>query len=310
MKREKTALRNNFIAAREDELLNFLFEALPGVSRNKIKSYLAHRQVSVNDVMTTKYNLPLKPGDKVSVAKGRGPEAFRHPMLRILYEDDHIIVVDKRNGLLSVGTDKERTRTAYYLMSEHVKRSDPANRIFIVHRLDRETSGVMMLAKSEKVQEKMQKEWAERVLDRRYVAVVEGSPAPQEGTVDAPLSENKNFKVYVDEEGSRAVTCYKTIATGVEYSLVELSLETGRKNQIRTHMEHIGHPVAGDKKYGAATDPLRRVCLHAAVLNILHPVTDERMDFCMRAPFEFESVVASRGGGGAKTAARRQNAKK
>ncbi len=278
----------------DGKLLEYLYAAFPGAGRQKVKSWLAGRRVRVGGVVTTQFDRPLRAGDTVEVTRDRAPEEFRHPMIRIVYEDDHIIVVDKRNGLLSVGTDKERTKTAFYLMSDYVKRADPRNRIFIVHRLDRETSGLMMFAKSEQVQSAMQRSWAAMVRDRRYVAVVEGRmPAPN-GVVDAPLVESPVHKVYVDKEGERAVTGYEVLAEGDDYSLVELTLETGRKNQIRAHLEYLKRPIAGDKRYNAVTNPAGRVCLHARVLNIIHPVTGGHLDFSTRIPQMFEDVVAGR----------------
>lgn len=283
-----------YIVQDRSELLPFLIGKHPSVSRNKVKSFLAHRQVMVNGIVSTQFDRTLEQGDRVEVLKGKGTNAFRHPMIRIIHEDDAIIVIEKRNGLLSVGTDKERTKTAFYLLSEHVKRADPRNRIFIIHRLDRETSGLMMFAKSEEIQSRMQRNWNNMVRDRSYVAVVEGALPAGEGVVEAPLSENKNFKVYVDPAGENAVTGYEVLRKGTEYSLVKLTLETGRKNQIRAHMEHVGTPVAGDKKYGARTNPIGRVCLHARVLNIVHPVSDENMDFSTAVPPSFEKVVAGK----------------
>ncbi len=278
----------------DGKLLEWLYGAFTGVGRQKVKSLLANRRVRVNGVVTTQFDQPLRAGDSVEVTRDRAPEEFRHPMIRIIYEDDHIIVADKRNGLLSVGTDKERTKTAFYLMSDYVKRADPRNRIFVIHRLDRETSGLMMFAKSEDVQSRMQRSWATMVRDRRYVAVVEGlMPAPS-GVIDAPLVESPVHKVYVDKDGERAVTGYEVLAEGRDYSLVELTLETGRKNQIRAHMEYLKCPIAGDKRYNAATNPAGRVCLHARVLNIIHPITGEHLDFSTRIPQLFEDVAAGR----------------
>lgn len=278
----------------DGKLLEYLYAAFPQAGRQKVKSWLANRRVMVNGVVTTQFDRPLHPGDTVAVTRESAPEEFRHPMVRIVYEDDHIIVIDKRNGLLSVGTDKERTKTAFYLMSDYVKRADPRNRIFIIHRLDRETSGLMMFAKSEEVQSAMQRDWANMVRDRRYVAVVEGRMPAEKGVIDQPLTESPVFKVYVDKDGERAVTGYEVLAGGRDYSLVELTLETGKKNQIRAHLEYLRCPIAGDKRYNARTNPAGRVCLHARVLNIIHPVTGEHLDFSTRTPQLFEDVVAGR----------------
>lgn len=275
------------------ELLPYLLSTLTGVSRTTVKSYLSHRSVLINNVITTQHNAPLAEGDKITITRGRGAEDFRHPMMRIIYEDDQIVVIDKRNGLLSMGTDKEREKTAYYILSNHVKKSDSRNRIFIVHRLDRETSGLMLFAKSEKVQEQFQKNWNKMVIERKYVAVIEGWLSNDEGIISARLTENKGFKMFVSNknEGELAVTRYKVLRKSETHSLVELELETGKKNQIRAHMEYVGNPISGDTKYGAKTAPASRVCLHAYKLHIKHPVTGEDLDFSTRIPSIFESVV-------------------
>lgn len=291
MRKNGSKFKFEGIVASPSRLLDFLIASQPDKSRNKVKSQLSHRQVSVNKMIVTRFDTMLRPGDRVTVSSSRGPEAFRHPMIRIVYEDDYIIVADKRNGLLTVSTDKEPTRTAFYLMSEHVKRSDPANRIFIVHRLDRETSGLLVFAKSEEIQSRMQRNWKETVISRKYIAVAEGTLPAAEGVIDEPLAENKNFKVYVDPDGEKAATGYRVLACRNGFSMVELTLQTGRKNQIRAHLEHIGAPIAGDKKYNASTNPAGRVCLHALVLDFIHPATGEQMNFSTAVPQLFESVL-------------------
>lgn len=272
-------------------LLEFLFGNLDDKSRTTVKSFLTHRQVSVNNTITTQFDAKLREGDVVTIREERGPEPFRHPMMRIVYEDKHIVVIDKKSGLLSIGTDKERTRTAYYILSEHVKLSDPRNRIFIVHRLDRETSGLMVFARSEEVQSAFQRNWSDTIDDRRYVAVIEGALPQDAGEISAPLSENSNFKVYVSPDGEPAVTRYTVLKKGRELSLVELELETGRKNQIRAHMEHMKTPIVGDKKYGATRNDIGRVCLHARVLSFRHLVTGEQLTFSTPIPYQFEKIV-------------------
>lgn len=282
-----------FTVTEPAQLLQFLLASFTGASRTTVKSYLTHRSVLINNTITTKHDAPLNIGDKVTVTKGRGAEDFRHPLMRIVYEDSHIIVIDKRNGLLSMGTDKEREKTAYFILSKHVKKSDSHNRIFIVHRLDRETSGLMLFAKSEKVQETLQKKWNEMVIERKYIAVIEGWLSNDEGIISARLTENKGFKMFVSNknEGELAITRYKVIRKSETHSLVELELETGKKNQIRAHLEYVGNPISGDTKYGARTSPAERVCLHAYKLHIKHPVTGEDLDFSTRIPSIFESIV-------------------
>lgn len=274
-------------------MLPFLFSAMPDKSRTTVKSYLSHRQVSVNGCITTRFDSPLSPGDEVSITRSKGPEAFRHPLMRIVYEDDRIIVIDKRNGLLSIGTDKIQKKSAFYILSEYVKRQDPSAKIFVIHRLDRETSGLMMFARDQKTQETLQKSWKELVTDRRYAAVLEGSLPQPEGSITSFLTEDRNRKVWASDkgEGSQAVTFYKTLRSGKEYSLVDVRLETGRKNQIRAHMEWKGCPVAGDKKYNAVTNPAGRVCLHAYKLEFIHPETGRQMSFSLPLPRDFETMV-------------------
>lgn len=278
---------------KECQLLDFLFEAMPDKSRTTVKSYLTKRRVQVNDLTTTQYNFPLRKGDRVTIGSGRVAPAPKSQQLRIVYEDADIIVIDKRNGLLSIGTDKEQKRTAYYILSDYVKEQHPDNKIFVVHRLDRETSGLMMFAKSEKIQEQMQRGWHKLVLDRRYVAVIEGALPHAEGVIDAPLTQDRNHKMWVTRpgEGEDATTYYTTLRRGKEYSLVDLRLVTGKKNQIRAHLEWKGTPIAGDKKYHAKTNPAGRVCLHAYKLSITHPTTGLELHFDTRIPKLFEECV-------------------
>ena len=278
---------------KECQLLEFLFEAMPDKSRTTVKSYLTKRRVQVNDLTTTQYNFPLRKGDRVTIGSGRVAPAPKSQQLRIVYEDADIIVIDKRNGLLSIGTDKEQKRTAYYILSDYVKEQHPDNKIFVVHRLDRETSGLMMFAKSEKIQEQMQRGWHKLVLDRRYVAVIEGALPHAEGVIDAPLTQDRNHKMWVTRpgEGEDATTYYTTLRRGKEYSLVDLRLVTGKKNQIRAHLEWKGTPIAGDKKYHAKTNPAGRVCLHAYKLSITHPTTGQELHFDTRIPKLFEECV-------------------
>ena len=276
--------------------MEFLFAAIPDKSRTTVKSYLTHRQVSVNRVVTTQFDKRLSPGDQVEVSAEKGRAEFRHAMLRLVYEDDYLIVIDKKYGLLSIATDKIVGKTAYHILSEYVKQEDPRNRIFVLHRLDRETSGLMMFAKSQEIQERMQSNWNETVTERKYYALVEGVPAKPQDTVTSYLTENKAFKVYAttQDEGKEAVLEYKTLKSNRDYALLEVQLETGRKNQIRAQLESIKHPIAGDKKYGAQTNPLGRVALHAGSIAFIHPVTSEEMAFASPLPYKFNALFDRR----------------
>jgi 23S rRNA pseudouridine1911/1915/1917 synthase len=197
--------------------------------------------------------------------------------------------------MLSIATAKEKLLTTYSILSGHVKRENPNNRIFVVHRLDRDTSGIMMFAKSEEVQSAMQKAWHEAVIERTYVAVVEGLVENDEGTIRSFLKENKALIMYstkVPGEGDEAITHYKVLRRGEAITLVEVKLETGRKNQIRVHMKELGHPVVGDKKYGAKTNLIGRTCLHARVLAFIHPVNGTEVRYETPVPGRFMSVFA------------------
>ncbi|MBR4214821.1 MAG: RNA pseudouridine synthase, partial [Bacteroidales bacterium] len=216
--------------------------------------------------------------------------------LNILYEDNDVIVVNKREGLLSVGTDKDKENTAYHFINQHVRRQGRGKHIFVVHRLDRKTSGVMMFAKSLRARDMLRNDWNNMVVERSYFAVVEGIPPKKRDTIKSYLTEDKMLKIHsswINNGGDFAVTTYEVLKSNDKFSLVKLNLDTGRKNQIRVHMSEIGCPVAGDAKYGAKTDPIRRVCLHAATLAFRHPSTGKLMKFEVPVPAGFYKVVSS-----------------
>ena len=275
-------------------LLEFLIQSMPDRKRTTVKDYLKHRQVMVDGVVTTQWDTAVETGSEVRVNTSREFQTFSNPRIKIVYEDDDIIVVNKGYGLLSVGTDSKRDGTAYSILRDYVKRVDPRQKLFIVHRLDQHTSGLMMFAKTAEAKETMQHNWNNMVLERRYVAVVEGRPDPAEGTVDTLLAENSEHVVYSTDdpaEGKRAVTQYRTLRSGRGYSLVELQLSTGRKNQIRVHMHGLGCPIAGDRKYGAESSPMHRVALHARTLRFVHPTTRRDMNFSTAVPAAFAKCV-------------------
>ncbi|MBD2755581.1 RluA family pseudouridine synthase [Spirosoma validum] len=279
------------------ELMTFLLAQLPHKNRNNIKSLLRNKQVLIDGKVYTQFNHPLRPGQVVTVAANRAPETSQYRGLTILYEDSSLIVINKQAGLLSMATNKERDRTAYGILSDYVKKENPNNKIFIIHRLDRETSGVMMFARSEKVQQLMQESWNATTKQRTYVALVEGVPEPKRGVVSSYLRESKALIVYSSQSpdnGQFSITNYAVVKAANGYALLELELETGRKNQIRVHMQDIHHPIVGDTKYGAQTDPIGRLGLHAQVLAFEHPITGEHMRFDAPVPKSFLSVVKER----------------
>ena len=276
-------------------LLPFLLETLKEQSRSSVKAMLGHGQISVNKRVTRQFDTELKLGDVVGINYGRGKVEFKNPLLRIVWEDDDLIVINKKEGLLSISTERVKERTAYHLLNEYVKQSDPRNRIYILHRLDRDTSGLMMFAKSSAIKEQLQSNWNSAITMRTYVAVVEGRPEKDTDLIVSNLTENRKMQVYVTPEGDgkEAITRYKVLQSNANYALLELELETGRKNQIRVQMQSIGHPVAGDMKYGAETNPARRLLLHARRLYFIHPRTGEEMRFETRIPDVFLATTKS-----------------
>ncbi|CAM4012493.1 RluA family pseudouridine synthase [Paenibacillus alkaliterrae] len=271
------------------ELLPFLIKNISGAGRNVVKNILAHGQVAVNGKSTTAYNYPLQPGHTVTVSKERPKEKLPFEGLSIMFEDEHIIIIKKDAGLLSVSSDSAPPNevTAYRQLMAHVRLDNPKNRIFIVHRLDRDTSGVMLFAKSEAVQQQLQNSWQSAVQERIYVALVEGAVKKENGTITSWLKESKTLKMYSSSypnDGLHAVTHYKVLRASKAFSLLEVQLETGRKNQIRVHMEDIGHPVVGDKKYGSRSRAIGRLGLHARVLAFTHPITGKLVRFETEIP--------------------------
>ena len=273
----------------ESELMAFLLASLPGKNRNNIKSLLSNHQVFVDGKMISQFNFKLKPGSEVQIGGER--QTSTHVPLKndfsVVFEDDNIIVIDKPAGLLTIATDNEKSRTAYHALSAYVKKTHPANKIFIVHRLDRETSGLLLFAKNLPRQQALQKNWEEIVTERSYVAVVEGLVEKEEGCITSYLHENTAMVVYSNQNpkgGKKAVTHYKVIRRSHTHSMLEINLETGRKNQIRVHMQDLGHSIINDKKYGTTTNPIGRLGLHAKRLSFTHPVTRKAMQFQTPTP--------------------------
>lgn len=275
-------------------LIDFLTATLNDKSRTTIKSYLSHRQVAVNNIPTSQFNTPLHRGDNVTINFTKGYKVFKHRRLRIVFEDEFIIAIDKGYGLLSMATKNEKSETAYRIVSDYVKSNDPEAHIFIVHRLDRDTSGIMIFAKRQRIQEILQRNWNESVMERKYMAVVEGEISPAEGEVKSYLKENAAMLMYSTNDaanGQLAITQYRTVASNGRFSLVEVQLQTGRKNQIRVHMHDLGHPIIGDRKYGSKCNPIGRVALHAASLRFKHPITGQMLHFESILPEKFNYII-------------------
>jgi 23S rRNA pseudouridine1911/1915/1917 synthase len=281
---------SHFDVKESDELLSFLLEKVPSRGRNAVKAILARGQVFVDGKPKTTYNYVLSPGQQVSIHWGKIEEPVKLIGVHIVHEDEDLIVIQKESGLLSIATDKDDELTAYRQLMDYVKKDNPKNRIFIVHRLDRDTSGVMMFAKNEKAKETLQNSWQESVLERTYIALVEGTVKKTEGTITSWLKESKTLLMYSSQrpdDGQKAVTHYKVLQSNRDFSLLEVHLETGRKNQIRVHMKDIGHPVVGDKKYGSKSNTIGRLGLHANVLAFQHPTTGKALRFESKVPEKF-----------------------
>lgn len=275
-------------------LLQFLIASMPERKRTNIKELLKHNQVAVNDRPTTQFDAGLHKGDTVKVNLTREFRVFYHRRMQLVYEDDDIIVVNKGYGLLSMGTDKIKDGTAYSIVRDYIKWHNPQSKLFIVHRLDRDTSGLMMFAKSIEAKETMQHNWNNMVLNRKYLAVVEGKVDGENGEVRSYLAETSQYEVYSTDDptkGQLAITRYRTIKSKNGYTLLEVELDTGRKNQIRVHMKDIKHPIAGDHKYGAKSSPIHRLALHAQTLRFVHPITRKEMNFTTPVPASFASMV-------------------
>ena len=289
----KKANESSYTVVNKETLLVSLIEHFPRKTRKLLKAVLKDRQVSVEGKAVTQFDYVLIPGQDVTVNWEKN-KVVSHPReLNILYIDEDIIVINKPAGLLSVATDKEKRRTAYSMLSSYVKKENADNKIFIIHRLDRETSGLLMFARSEEVKLQIQKTWNTTISERTYVGVVEGNVEPPEGTITSWLTESSAFIVYSsqnDKTGKKAITHYTKIAGTKDLSLLKINLETGRKHQIRVHMQDINHPIVGDKKYGAAANFMGRMALHAMVLSFTHPRTGEPCHFDTGVPAKFKQL--------------------
>lgn len=304
MNRNRRNIREDRIADfpnRSDEtcpLMDFIRRCLPDAPRNDIKKWLRYGHVAVEGAVTTAFDAPVLPGQKVTINFTRPIPVFKHPRIQLVYEDDDVLVINKGYGLLSVAAaGKKRDENAYDIMRDYVKRVDPRNKLWVVHRLDRHTTGLMMFAKSERANDVLRHNWNNIILERLYVAVLEGELEQDKGFVKSRLTENSQFVVYstdVPGEGRLAVTHYEVIGRGNGYTLANFSLDTGRKNQIRVHASEMGHPIAGDRKYGAQTSPIHRLALHARTLRFAHPVTKKDMNFQTPVPREFAGVIRGR----------------
>ncbi len=274
-----------YIVKENEILIEFLKKMFSNLSKNSVKSLLHNEKVFVNGNMTTKYNYELNAGDIVEIREKVAKN------IDIIYEDKDIIVINKPSGLLTVATEKEKNKTAYHLVMEYLKKKNKNNRIFIIHRLDKDTSGIIMFAKNERAKHLYQDNWNDIVKKRCYYAVIDGKMENKEGTIKSYLKENGNMVYSVkDRSGKLAITEYKVLKERKNISLLDINLKTGRKNQIRVHMKENKTPILGDLKYGEKSKLINRLALHAYKLELINPVTKKLLIFEASMPNEIKTL--------------------
>lgn len=274
------------------QLLDWLIANLKGLSRNKVKDTLHGRGIKVNGKIVTQFDYPLTRGMKISVSKSKKNDTFKSRYVNLVYEDPYLVVIEKKPGILSMAAG-HKSLNVKTVLDDYFRQTKQRCTAHVVHRLDRDTSGLMVYAKDMQTEQTLEHEWHNIVYDRRYVAVVSGEMEEDEGTIANWLKDNKAYVTYsspVDNGGKYAVTHFHVLDRTTEHSMVEYKLETGRKNQIRVHSADMNHPVCGDVKYGNGDDPIHRLCLHAYMLHFFHPVTRARMEFETPIPSQFRML--------------------
>lgn len=294
----KNTVLQEIKVSEKSELLSFLIDKNIRKSRNAVKSLLTHKQIKINGKTISQYNHELNPGDIITIHKhDKKTDQKKLKGLTIVYEDKYLIVIDKESGLLSVSTGKEQLKeTAYNIVNNYIKSRNNKEQAYVLYRLDREVSGLILFAKSKEIQEDLQSHWVKYPPKRTYIAIVERKINPADGTMTSWLTENKNFVMFAsstDNGGLKAVTDYSTIAVNNKYSLVKLEPETFRKNQIRVQLQSVGTPIIGDKKYGSKISPIRRIALHADTLTFIHPITQQKLELESPLPKKMQIIADS-----------------
>ena len=295
MQNKSQQLFTSFVVKTATTLLPFIQHCLSGISRSKAKSIMAGGGVRVDRAVVKQFDYELQPGMRVEISRRKPKNELSSKFVRIVYEDSQIIVIEKAIGILSMAS-MNHPYCVKTILDEYFRRTHQKCTAHVVHRLDRDTSGLLVYAKTQRAEQILENNWQSIVTDRRYVALVSGRMEEKEGVVRSWLKDNKAYFTYsseTDNGGKYAVTHFKTIKTADRYSLVDLKLETGRKNQIRVHMKDLNHPVCGDIKYGNGDDPIGRLALHAFRLNFFHPITGEPLRFETPYPKHFLSVFHS-----------------
>ena len=280
----------------EATLLPFLIGAMPHLSRTEVKSLLKYKHVAIKGSAVTQFDIPLMPGDTVEVNLGRSFYKFNNPQVKFLYEDKWMVVIEKASGLLSVANDNVREKNAFHIVRDYVRHDNPEAELYVCHRLDQYTSGILIFSKNQEMMLEMRSNWDFYVKERRYVCVTENIPSKPEDTIESLLTQNDRMQVFStndEERGRLAVTHYRVLQSRGRYALVDVEIFTGKKNQIRVHMSEMGCPIAGDMKYGAETNPARRLMLHNYRLSFIHPVTGELMRFSLPTPTVFRKLTSA-----------------
>ena len=276
------------IVKKEQELLSFLKENLTG-SKNNIKSLLTNELISVNGKTVTKYNYLLKENDKITIGAKKVNSFLGN--IKIIYEDKDIIVVDKPSGMLTIATEEEKysNNNLFYVLSNYVKKKNSNAKVYVVHRLDKDTSGVILFAKNENLRDILQDKWND-IATRIYYAVVYGKTKDKE-VLKSYLKEDKNLITYESNDGKLAITEYERVKYNDKYSLLKINIKTGRRNQIRVQLKNINHPILGDSKYGKKDKSIKRMMLHAETLEIMNPVNNKKMIFNSKLDNYFNRLV-------------------
>ena len=282
--------KQTFTVNKDISLLGAIFEFKKDLSKKSIKNYIKNKMIRVNDIVITNNNYLLENGDIIEISYEK--RVIPKYDLDILYEDEYLIAINKPSGLLSISNDKEKDITAYRMVSDYVKSNNKRNYIFVVHRLDQDTSGILMFSKNEKIRDRMQDNWNNIVKKRGYIALVDGKLFGK-STIHSFLMEDKRQFVYSSKSGigKEAITHYEVIKNNNNYSMLQVFIDTGRRNQIRVHLSDRGYPIVGDKKYRCKTNPIKRLCLHANILEFIHPVSKKIIFLKCDIPLEFKKLV-------------------
>lgn len=282
--------KQTFISNDNISLLDGIFYFKKDLSKKTIKNYIKNKMIKVNNVIITNNSYMLNIGDNVEICYEK--RVIPNYDLDILYEDEYLIAINKPSGLLSISNDKEKDFTAYRMVSDYIKTNNKKNYIFVVHRLDQDTSGVLMFCKNERIRDRMQENWNNIVKKRGYVALVDGKLSGN-GTIHTFLMEDKRQFVYSSKNGigKEAITHYSSLKFNNNYSMLQVFIDTGRRNQIRVHLSEKGYPIVGDKKYRCKTNPIKRLCLHANILEFIHPVSKKLISIKCDIPNEFKKII-------------------